>query len=178
MLRTLSQRFTRTRAFLAFSFALAMLFTRAAHADSLTLAWDPNPEPEVVGYYVFIGTSSGVYSTVVDVGTSTSYTFTAAQPGTTYYMTVAAYVAGPIVGPHAPEVVATTGGGPTLSNPGSRTNSVGDSVSLQLSASDPNGDVITFGAIGLPSGLSLNPSTGLISGTTTTAGTFRMGSRR
>lgn len=172
MLRTLSQRFTHTRASIAVIFAVAMLTATVARADSLTLAWDPNPEPEVVGYYVFIGTSSGVYSTVVDVGTATSYTFTATQPGTTYYMTVAAYVAGPIVGPHAPEVVATTGGGPTLSNPGTRSNSVGDSVALQLSASDPNGDAITFGAIGLPNGLSLNPSTGLISGTTTTAGTF------
>ncbi len=157
---------------LALAFLLAMLTTHVASADSVTLAWDANPEPEVVGYYVFIGTASGVYSTVVDVGSATSYTFGAAQAGTTYYLTVAAYVAGPVIGQYAPEVVATIGGGPTLSNPGNRTSPRGTALTLSLSASDPNGDAVTFGASGLPTGLSLNTATGVISGTPTTAGAF------
>ncbi len=39
-----------------------------------------------------------------------------------------------------------------------------------LSASDPNGDVLTYAASGLPSGLSINPTTGRISGTPTDRG--------
>lgn len=140
-------------------------------ADTLTLAWDPNPEPDVAGYYVFIGTASGIYDTVVDVANSTAYTFGSAQPGRTYYMTVAAYVAGPILGPHAPEVVATvTNTAPVLINPGNLAGQVGNSVSLAVSASDPDGDPITFGATGLPPGLALQTSTGLITGTLSTAG--------
>jgi hypothetical protein len=53
---------------------------------------------------------------------------------------------------------------PTLDNPGDLTNAEGDAIALSLSASDPDGDPITYGASGLPSGLTLDPSTGLISG--------------
>jgi hypothetical protein len=42
-------------------------------------------------------------------------------------------------------------------------------VALQLSASDPDGDTITYSALGLPPDLSIDPSTGLISGTLTAA---------
>ncbi len=45
-------------------------------------------------------------------------------------------------------------------------NTEGDSVSLQVDASDLNsGGTFSFGAVGLPSGLGINSSTGLISGT-------------
>lgn len=37
-------------------------------------------------------------------------------------------------------------------------------VSLQVVATDPEGDIITYGATGLPGGLSINTATGLISG--------------
>jgi hypothetical protein len=50
---------------------------------------------------------------------------------------------------------------PALTNPGSQSNNEGDAVNLQVSASD--GD--SFAASGLPGGLSINPTTGLITGT-------------
>ena len=55
-----------------------------------------------------------------------------------------------------------------------RTASAGASVSLQLAASDADGDAITYGATGLPPGLSINTTTGLISGTLApaSAGTY------
>ena len=49
----------------------------AAHADSLTLAWDPNPEPDVVGYVVYIGNAPGSYTQQVDVAGATQYVVTA-----------------------------------------------------------------------------------------------------
>lgn len=46
-----------------------------------------------------------------------------------------------------------------------RTDNEGDTISLQVDASDPNLDPMTFTATGLPAGLSIDPLTGLISGT-------------
>jgi len=54
---------------------------------------------------------------------------------------------------------------PVMANPGNQTNSEGASVSLQIQASDGDGDTLTYTATDLPSGLSINAGTGLISGT-------------
>lgn len=63
---------------------------------------------------------------------------------------------------------------PVLTNPGNQSGLVGTAVSLQLSASDPNGDPLGYGASGLPPGLAINPTTGLISGTPTTSGIYNV----
>ena len=54
---------------------------------------------------------------------------------------------------------------PTLAQPANQTSAENSSVSLQLVGSDPDGDTLTYSAAGLPSSLSLNAATGLISGT-------------
>ena len=54
---------------------------------------------------------------------------------------------------------------PVLVSPGAQNNVEGDSVSLPITATDANDDVLTFSATGLPPGLSINASSGLISGT-------------
>jgi subtilase family serine protease len=65
-----------------------------------------------------------------------------------------------------------TGNTVTVTNPGSRTGTVGTATSLQISASDSGGLALTYSASGLPGGLSINASSGLISGTPSAAGTF------
>jgi hypothetical protein len=69
-----------------------------------------------------------------------------------------------------------TGGGTgdtvTVTTPSNQTSAVGTAASVQVSASDSaSGQTLTYSATGLPAGLSINSSTGLISGTPTAAGT-------
>jgi len=63
----------------------------------------------------------------------------------------------------------TTGNTVTVTNPGAQTGVVGTAKSLQISATDSAaGQTLTYSATGLPTGLTINTSTGLISGTPTT----------
>jgi serine protease len=69
--------------------------------------------------------------------------------------------------------IVTNGGNTvTVTNPGNQTSTVGTAVSLQMQATDSaSGQTLTYSATGLPAGLSINSSSGLISGTPTTATT-------
>ncbi len=60
----------------------------------------------------------------------------------------------------------------TVTNPGSQTSTVGTAASVQIQATDSgSGQTLTYSATGLPAGLSISSSTGLISGTPTAAAT-------
>ena len=62
---------------------------------------------------------------------------------------------------------------PVLTNPGNQTSTQGTAVSLPLTASDPNGDPLTFSVTGLPASLNLNNATRLVAGTlSVTAGVY------
>lgn len=71
---------------------LSLLLSTAFIATAVELVWDRNPEPEVSGYKVHIGTSSRVYTEVIDVGSVTNYNldrFTGT--GNKYFFAVTAY---------------------------------------------------------------------------------------
>jgi hypothetical protein len=48
--------------------ALFILVYDAADCFQLTLAWDPNSEPDIAGYILYYGTESETYPQQVDVG--------------------------------------------------------------------------------------------------------------
>ncbi|MEU7306430.1 M4 family metallopeptidase, partial [Streptomyces sp. NPDC007206] len=85
----------------------------------------------------------------------------------TQYAGVGNAFAGINVGSH----ITPPSSGVTVTNPGNQTSTVGTAVSLQIKASSTNSGALSYSASGLPAGLSINSSTGLITGTPTTAGT-------
>ncbi|MGH9206812.1 MAG: Ig-like domain-containing protein, partial [Acidimicrobiales bacterium] len=61
--------------------------------------------------------------------------------------------------------VTVAGPGPVVTNPGDQTSAEGAVVALQIQASDPDGDTLTYAADNLPFGLAIDSATGLINGT-------------
>lgn len=142
-----------------------------AAAQTLTLMWDPSPDPTVVGYIVYAGTRSGQYSASFNVGAATSFTY-GVVPEQQYFFAVASYAAGMIVGPVSREAAGSARTPAVLSNPVNQSATVGTFTRLQLFQSSSFAGTVAFSAAGLPPGLSVNSSTGLVSGTPTTAGTY------
>jgi hypothetical protein len=65
---------------------------------AITIAWDPNKDPDLAGYRVYYGTASGSYKTCVDVGNlpksssgTMEYTLTGLDKGKKYFIAVTAY---------------------------------------------------------------------------------------
>src|SRR5580692_5559367 len=105
-------------------------------------------------------------------GVTESFTATASSAGavTIQFVTVKdnAQVNGIEISP------AGGGTGPgntvTVTGPGNQSSTAGTAASLQIHATDSaSGQTLTYSATGLPAGLSINSSTGMISGTPTTA---------
>ena len=58
-----------------------------------------------------------------------------------------------------------------MNNPGGQSGTVGTPASVQVTASDSAGEALTYSGT-LPPGLAIDPASGLITGTLTTAGTY------
>lgn len=60
-------------------------------AADVTLAWDPSSSPNVAGYRLHSGTTSGVYSQTSELGNATSTLVSNLVTGKTYFFVVTAY---------------------------------------------------------------------------------------
>ncbi|WP_071659733.1 putative Ig domain-containing protein [Streptomyces humi] len=138
--------------------------------------------PIIAGVYALAGTpgSSDYPAKYPYSHTGNLYDVTSGNNGscsTSYFCTAGTGYDGP-TGWGTPNGTAaftsgtSTGNTVTVTNPGSQSTATGSSVSLQISASDSAGATLTYSASGLPTGLSIAGSTGLISGTASTAGTY------
>ncbi len=66
-------------------------FSFSAGAAQVKLAWDPSPDPEVVGYRIYYGPASGSYTNSTTVGATTEATITGLVEGATYYFAATAF---------------------------------------------------------------------------------------
>jgi hypothetical protein len=80
------------------------LGAQPAPLDQVALGWNSSPDPTVVGYYLYYGGATGVYTNKVDVGTNTIFSVTGLVPGSTYYFTTTAYNAARMESAQIPEV--------------------------------------------------------------------------
>lgn len=60
-------------------------------AQSVSLAWDPSPDTNVIGYLAHFGIASGAYPWQMEAGTNTTATFSGLTEGQTYFFAVTAY---------------------------------------------------------------------------------------
>jgi Bacterial Ig domain/Fibronectin type III domain len=69
----------------------SLILVGVAQAQPVSLGWDADTDPGVVGYRLYYGVASGTYSQIINVGNATAETLPNLQPGTTYYFVVTAY---------------------------------------------------------------------------------------
>jgi len=72
-------------------FVFLLCFVSQVWAAEVQLAWDPNSEPDLAGYRISYGTVSGIYTTTLDVGNTTSCTVHGLQDGIRFYFAATAY---------------------------------------------------------------------------------------
>lgn len=114
-------------------------------AASVDLAWDKNPENNIVAYELSYGTAPGIYPNTIDVGNRTNATIEGLESGSTYYFVVVARNKAGLVGPKSAEVshtpyvrVIVPPKGSITSPENSLTIVAGERIKFEGVASDPN----------------------------------------
>jgi parallel beta-helix repeat protein len=96
--------------------AKPVILSAKSLGKSLKIDWAANSESDLAGYLLTYGTSSGSYSTEIDVGNVVSYT-TPNIPAATYYISLRAYDWASQRSPYADEVVVVVTGDTTAPDP-------------------------------------------------------------
>lgn len=134
-------------------------------AISITVS-APDPDGDAVTFQAFglppgltIGSSTGTISGTI------GYTASDSSP---FSVLVRAFDDGSPVEQSEATItwtVTDTNRPPVVTAPSDRTDAEAATIGLAVSGTDPDGDGLTWSATGLPSGLSIDPDTGFISGT-------------
>ena len=71
---------------------IIMLLPAIAFAATVQVTWNPNTEPDLAGYRLYVGEASGQYGEPVDVGNVTGHVMEITpEYGATYYFALTAY---------------------------------------------------------------------------------------
>ena len=79
------------RRFSSLIFFILTITIRTDAAQSVTLAWDANTEPDLAGYILHYGTSTRVYTNATNVGKVTTNRVNGLIEGVRYFFAVTAY---------------------------------------------------------------------------------------
>jgi len=145
------------RIWVAMIFVVVLLQGRVS-ASQVTLGWTASTDTNIVGYNIYYGTASGVYSTKISLGNATTLTISNLLPGVTYYFNATAVDAAGDESGFSGETVYTVPAPATLTLTPVQTGNV--TTALNLTSSGP-----------IPSSWAIESSTDLINWTVMTNGT-------
>ena len=161
--------------------ALLLLFLSvSAWGKTVTLSWDASPS-SVTGYKIyydvdsstapFEGSGANEGSSPVDVGNVLTFTLNGLADTDDHYFAVTAYDGSGNESVYSNTVhsspVVSANNPPVLSAIGNKTVLEGVTLNFTISATDADGDNLTYSATNLPSGAGFNPSTRTFSWTPT-----------
>src|SRR2546430_3120860 len=172
-----------------FTVTISATNSRGTGTATLTITISPPAPPVISSALTANGTVGVAFSyQIVASNCPTSYNATGLPTGLSVDTSTGAISGTPAVGtdagsPYSVAISATNSGGtgsatltitikpakPVITSPLTASGQVGVAFSYQITATN---NPTSFNATGLPAGLSVNTSTGLISGTPTTAGTY------
>ena len=147
-----------------------LLFATVTSADQVILQWNANTEPDLAGYIVYWDSDQAgppyVNNQIMTLSDDENpdiqvveKTITGLMSGTTYWFVVTAYNTENLESGFSNEVSHTTNQAPVLDPIGPKNLDEGDTLEFVVTASDPDGDALTFSAGNLPLGASFDPAT-------------------
>lgn len=144
----------------------------AAFGKTVTLAWDANTEPSVAGYKIYYatGTAGPPYSgtgadqgdSPITVGSNTSLTLTSLANDQVHFFAVTAFDANGVESAYSGSISSPAeestpvNYAPVLQPIGNKSVAENQFLGFNVSATDANGDSLTFSATGLPNGAAFN----------------------
>ena len=159
---------------------LAVFFAGTAFAQTITLAWDANTGSNIAGYKVYYqtgitstgytGTEADQGASPIDVGPNTTISLTGLDGSQPHTFVVTAYTTdGQESSYSAPVSSAATivNQAPSFNPLSPQSVAENSLLSFTVSASDPDGDALTYSASNLPQGATFNASTRTFSWTPT-----------
>ena len=134
--------------------------------QSVSLSWNPNTDANVTGYALYVGNTSGNYSSRIDVSSNTTSTLSGLSNGATYYFVATAYDSAGVESTPSNEAqfAAPTNNPPAL-NPITNYNvAVFSDLVIQNNATDSiSGKKLTYSlAAGAPTNMTIDPTNGLL----------------
>jgi large repetitive protein len=146
---------------------------QGASVTIAVLNLDTDPDDDTLTVTAITQPASGQGTAVLNADGTVTYTAPANFSGTTTFTYTISDGNGGTDTATVTVTVADVNYPPTVFH-ANRTNIEGDTVSYATTASDPDGDTLTFTATGLPAGISINPANGQLTGTLgfNTAGTY------
>jgi len=133
---------------------LLLLSPHSARAADVTLAWDANTEADLAGYRIFYREEGQNYdyNNPGWEGTATTCTISALNDNTTYYFVARAFDTSNNESGDSDEVCYRPNRPPVLNPIGAKTIDEAQLLEFTITASDPDGDSLTYSASNVPTG--------------------------
>ena len=142
--------------------------------SSIQLTWEASPDPDLLGYHVYMGTSPGSYPTIKDAGLNQSYLFQNLTDGKSYYFMVTAYdqMRNESMPSEEVSVVIPDTTPPSIPGNVSLSSSSNTEVSIQWTPSTDNVGVTAYDVARDGVGIGLSQTTAFIDRTITAGSTY------